>query len=327
MKILIIGGTGFLGRHYAEIAQSRGHELTLFNRGQRNPGLFPEAEHLRGDRDGGLDVLKGRRWDVVLDTCGFVPRLVSASARLLADACEHYTFVSSCSVYDLKLMDANEESPVLTMEDESLEDVPKYYGELKALCEKAAEAAMPGRVLHVRAGLIVGPYDASDRFTYWPVRLARGGEVLAPGRPDKTVQFIDVRDLATFMLNMAEQRKAGIYNVTSPKDGIEMEEVLSTCRAEAGTPSTLTWVADDFLKQHEVGPWVEMPLWLPDGEADGLYTTDVRKALAEGLTFRPVADTVRDVLAWHATLAPDRKWRAGLAAEKEARILEAWHKR
>src|SRR5688572_29497367 len=197
MRLLVLGGTKFLGRAVVEAAVARGHEPTLFHRGLTNPGLFPDLEHLRGDRDGGLAALQGRTWDAVIDPSGYVPRIVRASAELLADAVEHYTFISSISVYpSFPTPGMDESSPVGTLEDPTVEDVPAHYGPLKALCEQAAEAAMPGRVFHVRAGLIVGPNDPSDRFTYWPVRVAKGGDVLAPGSPERPVQIIDVRDLA-----------------------------------------------------------------------------------------------------------------------------------
>jgi 2'-hydroxyisoflavone reductase len=326
MKILMIGGTVFLGRHIVAYALERGHEVTLFNRGQHGADLFPEVERLRGDRDGGLDVLKGRRWDAVIDTCGYVPRVVSASARLLADAADHYTYVSSCSVYDLALPNPDESSPVLTMPDETVEEYRgEFYGPLKALCEKAAEAAMPGRVLNVRPGLIVGPCDPSDRFTYWPARLARGGEVLAPGRPERAVQVIDGRDLGAWIVRMVETRKVGIYNATGPAGGLTMGTVLEECVLAAGVDARFAWIPDGWLKEHGLGSWMEMPLWIPDGEADGIFSCNISKAVADGLTVRPIGETVRETLAWLRTRPADYAWRAGLKAEKEAELLAAWH--
>jgi 2'-hydroxyisoflavone reductase len=326
MKILIIGGTVFLGRHVVASALARGHEVTMFNRGQHNPDLFPEVEKLRGNRDGGLDVLKGRQWDAVVDTCAYLPRLVTASATLLADATEHYTLISSGSVYPMEAMNPTEETPVLTMPDESVEQVSgETYGPLKALCEKAAEAAMPGRVLNVRSGLIVGPHDPTDRFSYWPVRVARGGEVLAPGKPDARVQVIDGRDLADWIVRMAEARKAGIYNVTGPNYRLTLGDVLAAAKASSGSDATFTWVPDEFLVEKQVSGWMEMPLWSPGGGADGLFSTVIDKAVADGLTFRPIAETVRDTITWDQTRPADREWRAGLKAAKEAEILAAWH--
>ncbi|HWI50731.1 MAG TPA: NAD-dependent epimerase/dehydratase family protein [Symbiobacteriaceae bacterium] len=327
MKILMIGGTVFLGRHIVEAALQRGHEITLFNRGQRNPELFPELEKLRGNRDGGLDVLKGRRWDAVIDTCGYVPRIVSASAQLLADSTEHYTFISTCSVYPDQ-PNATEETPVNTLADETVEQVTgETYGGLKALCEKAAEAAMPGRVLNVRPGLIVGPHDPTDRFTYWPVRVARGGEILAPGRPDSRVQVIDGRDLAAWVVRMAEARQVGVYNTTGPQHRLTLGELLTTAKEVSGSDAAFTWVSDEFMVGQKAGPWVEVPLWVPDGGSDAIFSVVSDKAFAAGLTCRPVADTVRDTIAWDSGRPQDREWKAGLKPDKEAAILQAWHHR
>jgi 2'-hydroxyisoflavone reductase len=326
MKILLIGGTVFLGRHIVDAALARGHEVTLFNRGQHNPELFPEVEKLRGDRDGGLDALKGRRWDVAIDTCGYVPRVVSASAALLADAVSHYTFVSSCSVYPDDAVGADENTPVVRLADPTTEEFRgEAYGGLKALCEEAAEAAMPGRVLNVRPGLIVGPYDKSDRFTYWPVRIARGGEVLAPNRPEAPVQVIDGRDLALWIVKMAEVRTVGVFNATGPMYRMTLGEVLETSKAALGSDATFTWVSDEFLKAQGVGGWIELPLWVPDGGIEGIFSTNINKAIAAGLTFRPLAETVRDTVAWNATQAADRKWLAGLKPERETELLRLWH--
>ncbi|MDB4895681.1 MAG: uncharacterized protein JWN15_1943 [Firmicutes bacterium] len=326
MKILILGGTVFLGRHLVEAAQAAGHEVTLFNRGQRNPDLFPEVERLIGDRNGDLAALKGRHWDVAIDTCGYFPRVVSASARLLADAVEHYSFISSISVYpSLSAAGIDENTPVGTIPDESVEEITgETYGPLKALCEQAAEAAMPGRVLHVRSGLIVGPHDVSDRFPYWPRRVAAGGEVLAPARPDYPVQIIDVRDLAEWTLRMAEARTAGVFNVTGPDYGLTMERVLSTCKMVIGSDATFTWVPEEFLLAQKVGPWLEMPLWATDADS-GIGQSNVSKALAAGLTFRPLADTVQATLSWDGTRPSVVERRAGMAPEKEQAVLKAWH--
>ncbi|WP_089717471.1 NAD-dependent epimerase/dehydratase family protein, partial [Candidatus Entotheonella palauensis] len=224
MQILMLGGTRFLGCHLVEAALNQGHEVTLFNRGQTHPGWFAQVERLQGDRDGDLSALEGRHWDAVIDTCGYVPRLVRASAELLAARVEHYTFISTASVYaDPSRHGMDEESPVGTLEDERLEDVNgNTYGPLKVLCEQAAEAAMPGRVLTIRSGLIVGPFDPSDRFTYWPVRIAQGGEVLAPAGPGKRIELIDVRDLAEWIVRMAGARATGIYNASGAREALTM---------------------------------------------------------------------------------------------------------
>jgi 2'-hydroxyisoflavone reductase len=326
MKLLIIGGTMFLGRHIVEAALARGHEITLFNRGNTNPDLFPEVEKLRGDRQNDLSALQGRKWDVAIDTCGYVPRVVKMSAELLADAVEHYTFISSISVYsDFSVPNMNESGPVGKLEDESVEEITgETYGPLKVLCEKADEAAMPGRVLNVRSGLIVGPYDPTDRFTYWPVRVQRGGDVLAAVAPDYKVQFIDGRDLAAWCVLMAEKRKAGTYNVTGRPTNLG--DVLDSAKRISKSDANIIWADESFLTEHEVGPWIELPMWLTsDMKAMNLINVD--KAVGDGLTFHSVDDTVRATLDWFATLPADRPKRAGLDPAKEAKILEAWKAR
>ena len=333
MNVLILGGTIFLGRHLVDAALTLGHQVTLFNRGQHNPHLYPNAqypyiEQLRGDRDGGLDALKGRTWDAVVDTCGYVPRLVGASADLLADAVDHYTFISTLSVYhNFKVAGIREEAAVGTLEDETVEAVTAgasgTYGPLKALCEQAAEAAMPGRVLNVRAGLLVGPHDPTDRFTYWPVRVARGGDILAPPTPDAQVQFIDARDLAGWVIRMAEQKNAGIYNVTGPATRLTFEPFLAACKAAIGSDATFTWASERFLAEHGVRPWMHLPLWLPE-EMRGMLQVDTAKATGVGLTFRALTETIADTLAW-AGMRPDaHAWQAGLKPECEAALLTRW---
>lgn len=328
MKLLILGGTAFLGRHLVEAALERGHEVTLFNRGQRNPDLFPQLERLKGNRDGDLTTLQGRRWDAVIDPSGYLPRLVTDSARLLADAVDHYTFISTISVYaNPGIRRLDEQGELATMADESNEEIMKHYGALKALCEQAAEREMPGRVLTVRPGLIVGPYDPTDRFTYWPSRLAQGGEVLAPGERSKPVQVIHARDLAEFTLHMLEQKQTGIYNATGPNEPHTMEQVLAACQESTGSDARFTWVDDDFLLAQQVQPWTGIPLWLPGQESAGLMDIDVSKAIAAGLTLRPLAQTIAETLAWDLSRPPGGERRAGIAREREAELLAAWHAR
>ncbi|WP_338871610.1 SDR family oxidoreductase [Myxococcus stipitatus] len=333
LSILILGGTKFLGPALVEFAQARGHTVTLFNRGKTNPGLFPNVEKLQGDRDPnkaeGLKALEGRKWDAVVDTSGYVPRIVKASAELLAPNVGHYAFISSISVYkDLTTPGITESYPLAKVEDPTTEDVPKYYGALKALCEQAAEAAMPGRVLNVRPGLIIGPDDPTDRFTYWPVRLSRGGEVLAPGDGQDPVQFIDARDLAAWTILGVERRLAGAYNATGPLRPLLMRDFLEASQKVLGTDARLVWADTAFLAKHKVEHWGDMPAWAPRvGEDGGLGRINVDKALAAGLTFRPIADTVRDTLAWFKTEPPERqaKLKAGLSPEREKEVLAAWH--
>ena len=331
MRILLLGGPKFLGRHLIEAALRRGHSLTLFNRGQTNPELFPQVEKLHGDRDGGLDALRGRRWDTVIDTCGYVPRIVSASAQLLAGAAEHYTFISSLSVYaNFHTANMDESASLGKLADETVEEITgETYGPLKALCEQAVEQAFPGHALLVRAGLIVGPNDSSDRFTYWPVRLARGGEVLAPGTPQYLTQFVDVRDLAEWVIHMAENRRAGAYNATGPYQPLPLGDLLEACHLVSGSDAFLSWVSEEFLLEQKVAPWSDLPLWIPESDPDsvGFSTTNCEKALAHGLRFRALDDTLRDTLAWAQTRPADWTWRAGLSPQREAELLSAWRER
>ncbi len=325
MKTLILGGTRFLGRFIVEAALARGHQLTLFNRGQSNPGLFPDVEQIHGSRED-LSPLAGRSWDTVVDTCGFFPRIVGKSATALADAVGNYTYISSISVYpDSAAPVVDESHAVATTPDEKVEEITaETYGPLKALCEQVAEAAMPGRVLIVRPGLIVGPYDISDRFTYWPVRVARGGEVLAPNQPEHPTEFIDVRDLANWIVSMVEAKQTGVYNATGPAGTLTMGKLLDECQRVSGSDAIFTWVDDDFLVKQEVGAFVELPLWIPD-QHGGLTVYSRDKAIADGLTFRPLAETIADTLAWQATRSADYQWRGGLKSERETELLRLWH--
>ena len=316
MRILLLGGTRFLGRAMADAALAAGHELTLFNRGETNAELFPEAEKLRGNRDGDLSALEGRRFDAVVDPSGYVPRVVRASAELLRES-GHYTFVSSCSVYASFAEPATESSAVATVEDET-EDVEAHYGALKALCEDVVEEVFPGRALHVRAGLIVGPHDPTGRFTYWPHRIARGGEVLVPGAPDRPAQLVDVRDLGEWIVRSAEAGLAGPFNAISPP--FPLREVLAACPGDA----TYTHVDEAWLVERAVGQWMELPLWIDTANPDWrrFMETDVSKAVAAGLTFRPLAETARGALE-EAQLVDG----VGLAPEREEALLAEWHAR
>lgn len=331
MRLLILGGTIFLGRHLVATALARGHAVTLFNRGQHNPDLFPDVAKVRGDRTVSLDALADGRWDAVIDTSGYVPRVVRLAATTLADRVDHYTFISSLSVYaDPSRPGVDETAPVGRIDDPTTEEITgESYGPLKALCEQAAEAALPGRALIIRPGLIVGPYDPTDRFTYWPRRVAHGGAVLAPGRPGYATQIIDARDLAEWTLDMVEARRVGVYNATGPATPLTLGEVLDTSRAVSGSDATFTWLDEAFLLAHGAQPWTELPLWVPESDPQlaGFNKFSIDRALAAGLTFRPLADTVAATLAWDAARPTDTPPRAGLTREREAELLAAWRAR
>jgi 2'-hydroxyisoflavone reductase len=320
MRLLVLGGTKFLGRHVVAHALADGHEVTTFTRGQTNPELFPDAEHLHGDRDGALDALRGRTWDGVVDTSGYVPRIVRQSAELLRDAVQRYVFVSSISVYADFSAPVSESSPVAELEDPATEEILPNYGGLKAACERVVEEVYGGRSARVRAGLIVGPYDATDRFTYWPRRIAAGGDVLAPGNPDAPTQFVDSRDLAAWLVRLALHGPGGTFNATGPAAVLTMRELLERSRAALGSDARFVWVEDQPILDAGVEPWTELPLWLPGEDSAGLARADISRALAAGLTFRPVEATVHDTYVWDAGEPGDRPT---LTREKEAAVLSA----
>lgn len=328
LRLLILGGTAFLGPELVGAARGRGHTVTLFNRGKTRPELFPDVEKLHGDRDGKLGALEGRAWDAVIDTSGYVPRLVRASAELLAPRVPLYVFVSSISAYADSPKGLTEDSPVQALEDPKTEDVRGHYGALKAACEKAAAEATGGRALSVRPGLIVGPGDPTDRFTYWPLRLDRGGEVLCPGDGSDPAQVIDVRDLAAWMIRAVEDGRTGTVNAVGPAAPLTMAGLVEACRAP-GSAATLAWVETAFLEKEKVAPWGDLPVWIPSGGASaGMARVSNVRAVAAGLRFRPLAETARDTLTWWKALPPERrqKPRAGLSPEREAAVLAAWKK-
>lgn len=355
LSILVLGGTGFLGPHFVEAARARGHKLTLFNRGKSNPTRFSgeefkDIEQLQGDRKTDLSALAGkRRWDAVLDTSAYLPADVTRSAQLLAPRVKQYLIISSISVYaDNSTPHADESAAVATLADPNVSEVTnETYGALKALCEQAAERAMPGRATVVRPGLIVGPGDTTDRFTYWPVRAARGGEILGPGGPDDPTQFIDVRDLAGFILHLIETRNFNVFNADAPAGALNMGKLLAAsqaaaaqangiqcvrapCEQPANAVSRVTWAPADFLEAQQVSAWQDMPAWIPPtGEYAGFGLRSTARAQAAGLTYRPLDATVRDTLAWWSGLPEERraKPKAGLSPQREAEVLKAWHSR
>lgn len=338
LRILILGGTRFIGPHLAEYALARGHALTFFNRGRTNPGLLPQVERVVGDRDGQLDGLKDRAWDAVIDTSGYVPRHVRLSAGLLHPKVPHYLFVSSVSVYASFASANDESSPVGKLADESIEKVDgETYGPLKALCETAATAVYGAdHTTIIRPGLIVGPGDNTDRFTCWPARAARGGEFAAPGRPGDPVQVIDVRDLAAFVIQAVERRTSGVFNLLSPPGRFTMGDVVGESIEAANktldpqpSPSAI-WIPADFLAAEKVAPWSDMPVWIPSvGDEAGAALVSAKRALAEGLGIRSMAQTVTDTLRWHLQRPEAERLRlkAGLSPEREAKLLAAWKAR
>jgi 2'-hydroxyisoflavone reductase len=321
LRLLVLGGTHFLGRHIVEAALARGHEVVLFNRGQRNPHLFAETEKLHGDRDGDLSALRGRRFDAIMDTSGYRPEHLRAVIDVLGGAFAHYTFVSTISVY--------EAFPPQRPFDESapLAEGDRGYGALKARCEEVLEHRLPGRVALVRPGLIVGPHDPTNRFTYWPRRVARGGHILAPGRPERPVQIVDVRDLAGWCVRLAEQNRVGAYNAVGPQSLLTMARVLEDCAAVTGSLARFSWLADEDLLSEGIKPWTELPLWIPESDPriGGMLLADNRRAVAAGLAFRPLADTIRSTLEWdrnEGSAHGDGPNRATpIAPEREAELL------
>lgn len=330
MKILVIGGSRFVGYYLVEAALRNGHEVTTFNRGKSNPGAFANVEEIHGDRDGGLDVLKGRSWDVVVDTCGYVPRVVRASAEALKDAVKQYIFISTVSVYsDFPPEGIDEDSKLATLEDETTEQITgETYGALKVLCENVVQEVYPAGALIIRPGLIVGPRDSTHRFGYWVKRVAEGGEVLAPGKPERVIQYIDVRDLGDFTLHMAETQKTGIYNAVGPEKPVPMGDFLNTCVEVAGSNATFTWVEEEFLTQNEVTPWMNLPMWLPEKD-NGIHLTSNQRAVANGLTYRSTQQIVRDTLDWlnEQPASGNSNPYGAISHEREQELLQAWHKR
>jgi 2'-hydroxyisoflavone reductase len=320
MQLLVLGGTKFLGRATVEAALARGHEVTLFNRGQTNPDLFPEVEKLRGDRAQDVSPLDGRRWDAVIDTSGYVPGVVRAAAEQLSDSTHFYLFVSSLSVYADRSRTMVEGNALETLgdlpADRLLEDYSNY-GALKALAEEAVAETFPTAHANVRPGLIVGPHDPTGRFTYWPHRVGRGGDVAAPAPPGERVQFIDVRDLAEWLVGLCERRESGAFNAVN--EGVAWVELLKTCREVSGSDARFVWIDGEFLLEQGVEQWMGLPMWIHDEEDKGLHRADISRATAGGLRFRPLAETVQATLDL-AEPTDD----AGLSPEREAELLTAW---
>ena len=326
MNILILGGTRFVGRHMTRAALERGHTVTLFNRGNSNPELFSnteEVEKLRGDRDGDMSALEGRTWDAVIDTSGYVPRIVKRSAELVK--AEHYVFVSSISVYpdDLPLH-ADESAPVRQLDEPTTEEVTgETYGGLKVLCEEVVKEVFPDAALILRPGIVAGPFDPTDRLAYWPHRVDEGGEVLAPEGPDVPIQFIDARDLAKFAVASTEDKLTGTYNVVSNANHFTLGELLETSKRVSQSDASFTWADEDFLLAQGIDAFsFDLPLWLPKDDRN-FSCVSSEKALQQGLTVSPLELTVRDTLGWDKT-RPAGKFTRKISREREQEILREW---
>lgn len=339
LRILILGGTGFIGPHHVAYAVARGHRVSVFNRGN-NPERLPDGvEELIGDRNGDLRALEGREWDAVIDLPTTLPKWIRDAAAVLRDSTQHYTFISTIGVNaDFSGETLTEDGPVQQYRGDAdpfsltrLEG--PLYGPLKAISEQEVERQYPGRALIVRPGLIAGPGDPTDRFSYWPIRMERGGEVLAPGDPTDPVQFIDARDLAGWVIRNAEARTTGTFNLTGPAQTLTISEMLGAIRGTFSEPMRLTWVPSDFLLRQNVEPWHgasgPLPLWTPTPQVRALMRADISRALATGLTFTPLCETSRDTLEWHHTRSAERKAEmlAGMSAERERELLNAWRTR
>lgn len=327
MKIILIGGTRFLGRHFVEHATNAGHQITLFHRGLSGCTDFPEVEHVHGDRANDLERLGDRTWDAVIDTSGYLPRVVRKSAQFFATRASHYTFVSSLSVYNSYSPGMIEHDDVAKFEGPEPDTMtPETYGALKALCEKEVEAAFPDRAFHVRAGMIVGPMDYSDRFTYWVRRISMGGDIIVPEPRRRPMQLIHAGDLAGWMLRMAEQRGIGIYHATTPAVPWTFEDMLEACRDVSGSKPNWVWAPESFFLEQKVEFWQELPLCTPPPD-DAVMTVSVAKAVRDGLTWKPLLITTRETLAWDAMRPAGTQLKAGLAPEREVALLKTWRER
>lgn len=339
LRLLVLGGTGFLGPHMVREALARGHHVTLFTRGRAGTELFPQVERLTGDRAGTLESLRGHRWDAVIDNSGYFPAHVAASARALQSSVGHYCYTSTIDAYrDFHTRGITEDYPLAVLPPNAPHDANRFYGPLKALCEEEVRRAFPERHTIVRPGWVAGPGDNNHLFTYWVMRMARGGRVLAPGTPNDPVQLTDARDLAAFAIDAVERRYRGAYNAVGPV--LTFGEMLAALQGLTTTPSELIWVDADFLKQHEVLPYFDMPLWWPprnDYEAEikngglgggiGAFTISGAKARSVGFKPRTLNDTARDTLTWYRETFGtwEGARRPGLSARREVTLLDAWH--
>jgi 2'-hydroxyisoflavone reductase len=324
-KILVIGGTIFVGRHIVQALLDRGHKVTLFNRGKENPDLFSEAEKLNGDRTKTMDALYGKAWDVVIDTSGYVPRVVQKSVEALKSACELYVYISTGAAYkDKTKFGITEDDEIAIPRNFDAEEITdETYGELKAGCERVVQSVFASRSLIIRPGICVGPHDPTDRFTYWTVRVAAGGRMIAPGDPHRRIQFIDARDLADFTVSMIERKSNGVYNANGPDYSLSVSQFLSECKFVSASDAEFVWVPDDRLLK-SLDRWAELPLWIPENSAEsGLSYRDNGRAIAAGLKFRPLRETIADTLKWWQKERLGSNLKCGLSREREAQLLAA----
>lgn len=328
LSILILGGTGFIGPHMVQTALDRGHQVTIFNRGKSNPGLFSGVEELIGDRDGDLEALKGRDWNAVIDNTGYVPRHVRDSADLLKDHVGRYLFTSTGSVYALNQERVDEDSRLLDVPEPDSEDVSKYYGELKVLCEQAVQERFGEAATIVRPHIVAGPGDKTDRYTYWPVRIDHGGEIICPGDPLNPVQYIDVRDLSEFCLHLVEQDTPGVFNGAGPcYSELSMQEFIYAVRGVTSSKVDFTWISETFLAEHGIELF-GFPLWISvNSDYSGLTRVSIERSVQNGLTLRPLAVTAQDTLAWFRAQPQDRQDKLNLNLDRDQAVLKAWHEK
>lgn len=328
LRILVLGGTRFVGRHVADAFIAAGDSVTLFNRGVSDPVPRPDVENVRGDRAADLDALGGRTWDAVIDMCGYTPDVVRTAVRYFTPRARQYVFISSISVYDFERAHServDEDAPLLRLPagaDSTAFNV-EHYGALKSLCEAEVREAFGDRAAILRPGLIAGPHDATDRFTYWPVRVAAGGEMIAPPS-DRDIQYADARDAAQFAARLAHDQTGGIYNVVVPPETYTFDDLIAECERATGVRPKTRWMDETFLSEHGVEPWSELPLWIPKGDSSAaLLRAGSDRARARGLQCRPLAETVRDTFAWASTARKLGELKAGLSRAREQELLEA----
>lgn len=330
MKILILGGTQFVGLHLTQAALDAGHEVTLFNRGRTNTDLFPEVEKLVGDRNepGGYQALKDRTWDAVVDVTSYFPRQVSEALEILSGSIEHLTYISTISVYAEMGQPINEESPLAQLDDPTTEEVTGgSYGGLKVLCEQEAEKGMPGKTLIIRPTYVIGPHDHTDRFTYWLTRTAKGGEMIAPGSPDENLRVIDGRDLAEWTIRLIEAKQIGAYNGVGPDYDLTFGEVLETAKKLSGSDAQFVWVSQEFAEENDLLENT-LPLWNPGPDYAGMRKSSNEKSVAAGLAYRPMEDVIKETLEWRVTASEDAiTYQVGIDSEKEAELIEKWKAR